>query len=109
MALAKVDSIVYYGNLIEGVFWIVMGVCFAASAVWCRYRTGRIIAALALVVFGCSDFVEMHTGAWWEPWWLMVWKGACNAVFAVLVVLYVRARRAARSGSARTEPTEPAG
>jgi hypothetical protein len=21
--------------------------------------------------------VEARTGAWWEPWWLFVWKALC--------------------------------
>ncbi|HUS48367.1 MAG TPA: hypothetical protein VNA25_07970 [Phycisphaerae bacterium] len=102
--MAKVESVAYYGNLIEGVFWIAMGAGFALSAIWCRHRLGRLIGAAALVAFGCSDFVEMQTGAWWDPWWLIVWKGACNLVFVVLVVLYVLARREekARSGSSTT-------
>ncbi len=36
---------------------------------------------LAFAVFGVSDLIEVQTGAWWEPWWLLVMKAACVLVF----------------------------
>ena len=60
-----------------------------------RRRQGRASAASAAVVFiafGVSDIVETTTGAWWRPWWLLVWKGVC---VLALLTLFVRWRRPA--------------
>jgi hypothetical protein len=32
---------------------------------------------LLFAFFGLSDLVEVTTGAWWRPWWLLAWKAAC--------------------------------
>ncbi|MHC4132622.1 MAG: hypothetical protein ACYSSP_06740 [Planctomycetota bacterium] len=47
-----------------------------------------IAASILLIAFGCSDFVEIRTGAWWRPWWLLVWKGGCLTGFAILLAWY---------------------
>ena len=50
--------------------------------------------------FGISDLVEMHSGAWWEPWWLATWKGACVVVMVLQLWQYARhKRRMAAQGS----------
>lgn len=69
------------GNAIEAVVWWVLGICMVIAA-YAKPVARRqcLIAAIALVLFGCSDIVEISTGAWWRPWWLLVWKGACIAV-----------------------------
>lgn len=36
---------------------------------------------LAFAAFGVSDLIEVQTGAWWEPWWLLALKAACVLVF----------------------------
>ena len=49
---------------------------------------------IGLMAFGVSDFVEMATGAWWEPWWLLVWKGICVGVFIYIFIhLYFERRQ----------------
>ncbi|HRX85012.1 MAG TPA: hypothetical protein P5572_08340 [Phycisphaerae bacterium] len=80
-------------NLIEAAFWIAVGAAFLIVAL--RRRQGRASAASAAVVFiafGVSDIVETTTGAWWRPWWLLVWKGVC---VLALLTLFVRWRRPA--------------
>jgi hypothetical protein len=39
-------------------------------------RLSRIAAAL-LVLFAVSDVIEIQTGAWWRPVWLLMLKGFC--------------------------------
>gem|GEM_PF-3089523 len=51
-----------------------------------RWTRGSAAASVFLALFGVSDFVEVHTGAWWRPWWLLAWKGDC--IFA-LAGIYV--------------------
>lgn len=42
-------------------------------------RLGRasVVLGVSLLVFGTSDLVEAHTGAWYSDWWLIAWKGIC--------------------------------
>jgi hypothetical protein len=47
--------------------------------------------ACVLVAFGFSDVVEIQTGAWWRPWWLLVWKGAC--LLAMLGMWWYRPKK----------------
>ncbi len=77
-------------NLVEAVFWILCGLGVVWSGVWgdVKYRLVFGLGAVLLILFGVSDWVEMGTGAWWRPWWLLVWKGGCLAGFWVLIVWY---------------------
>ena len=77
-------------NFFEGLFWIAASAYVIRKTVHGRIgpRPGAIGAAL-LFLFGISDFVEITTGAWWRPWWLLVWKGVC--LFG-LIGLYVAHR-----------------
>ena len=61
------------------------------------HRQLSVYAALAFLLFGLSDLVEIRTGAWWRPWWLLTWKGACLVAFAALYYAY--RRRAGNGGS----------
>ncbi len=75
-------------NLIEATLWIAIGAAFAVRALVRRDRWRRTCAAaaVAFVLFGLSDVVETSTGAWWRPWWLLVWKGGCIIAFVWLCV-----------------------
>jgi hypothetical protein len=86
-------GIEWTGNLVEGVFWSAVGVCFAVSMAAAPARRDKAVAAAVFILFGLSDFVEMQTGAWWEPWWLLAWKVACIAVMVALLGRYLRRRR----------------
>ena len=87
-------------NLIEAGFWIVLG--FAAM-LWPRAgreqrRIGRFIG-LWLIIFGLSDLVEMSTGAWYRPWWLLVWKALCLLMLALGIYWDRASRRGAIDAS----------
>ena len=75
-------------NLAEAGLWIVAGLLVLIL------RRGelrsRLILAITLLAFGVSDIVETQTGAWWRPWWLLLWKAAC--VLSLLVFLIRQAR-----------------
>ena len=83
-----------YSNYAEAVVWWVIG---AVVAVRCRrrgtFRGMRVLLAASLVAFGGSDVVEAHTGAWWNPWWLFVWKALCVLAFAI-ALFALKPRRA---------------
>ena len=83
-------------NYAEACLWVCLGV-----VAFVRMRRGgapraglrAFVLAAALLAFGGSDVVEAHTGTWWRPWWLLVWKGACLAVFLGVLVDQLRAKR----------------
>lgn len=88
------DEFFALSNYIEAGFWIVIGLICAGCAF---RRTGTIQrrcwqAAFTFAAFGCSDAVEADTGAWWGPWWLLVWKGLCVVVLLALLIDYWRRR-----------------
>ena len=78
-----------FANYAEAALWVIIGAGFLASAARARAaRRSKLVTALVFILFGASDVVEANTGAWWDPWWLLVWKGACIATFFALLVQY---------------------
>jgi len=83
------------GNQFEAALW------FAISAVllfkWgtfkSRPRPFSLSLPFAFAVFGVSDVIESHTGAWWDPWWLLVMKAGCVIVFFLAWRKYRRSKR----------------
>ena len=67
------------GNYIEAAFWVVVGILVFALGRRARPPLNRLAlpAAVLFVFFGLSDVVEAQTGAWWRPFWLLLWKGFC--------------------------------
>ncbi len=65
-------------NLAEGLFWIGIGL----ALLW-RSRSlenlvhPALFAGVIFLLFAVSDFIEMRTGSWFEPTWLMIWNLAC--------------------------------
>lgn len=82
-------------NHIEAVFWSAIGLGFAVAGL--RHagvvRRDCWVAAVTFLLFGCSDWVESMTGAWWRPWWLLVWKGLCIMALLWLLARYGRRRK----------------
>jgi hypothetical protein len=75
-------------NAVEAVFWIIIGILLFAGSrkLASRYPKNDIIALATLfVAFGASDSFEVHSGAWWRPWWLLAWK-TLNAIGLVFFV-----------------------
>jgi hypothetical protein len=91
-------------NHLEAGLWAVIGLLFLLGALRRRQGVRRmaVFAGVVFLAFGASDVVEVRTGAWWRPWWLLVWKTACVlAMFGLLVRYYVSQR------TARVESVEP--
>jgi peptidoglycan/LPS O-acetylase OafA/YrhL len=94
-----------WGNSIEAVFWVVVGVI-----VFCRsrrespaVRTVACVACAAFVLFGVSgvsDVIEIFTGAWYKPVGLLVFKAVC---LTTLVACYVRYRRVRSPSTAESQ------
>jgi hypothetical protein len=78
-------------NYLEAVLWWVMGVVILVAGVRRReHLRPAIVGSLTLVAFGLSDVVEVQTGAWWRPWWLLVWKAGCVGVLLLLLIRHTR-------------------
>jgi heme A synthase len=80
-----------WGNSIEAVFWVVVGVI-----VFCRSRREspavRTVACAAFVLFGVSDVIEIFTAAWYKPVGLLVFKAVCLTTLVACYVWYRRVR-----------------
>jgi hypothetical protein len=82
------------GNYIEAVLWCVIALGFGVQAIRKSgaIRTRCAQAAILFLLFGLSDVVEVQTGAWWRPWWLLLWKGGCVIGLGLLLIDRVRRR-----------------
>ncbi len=81
-------------NLLEGLLWLAI----AAGLTWrlCRDRSNadlKVVAALLFLTFGLSDFVEIQTGGWYKPWWLLAWKASNLVGFVIVYAMYRRRSR----------------
>ena len=86
-------------NYLEAGLWCAIGLVFVVVAsTRCETRPDSVIAAITFFIFGFSDVVEAQdfSGAWYRPWWLLIWKGLCVVVFVCLLVEHVRRRRRRR-------------
>jgi hypothetical protein len=90
-------------NALEAVLWTTMGLLFAikSSLHAGGARRRGLITACVLIVFGISDFVELHTGAWWRPWWLLVWKILCVVGLGAILCVWLLGRQKKVEGRAR--------
>lgn len=76
----KVDMF-NYGEAVLwlGISFLFLFRVFRKNAV---HRDLHLILVIGFFAFGISDLVEVQSGAWWRPWWLLLWKTACVAVLA---------------------------
>jgi hypothetical protein len=85
-------------NYVEAALWAIIGLEFLRRT--CKRTTQSrrltLCGAAAFILFGLSDVVEVRTGAWWHPWWLLIWKGACLVCFVLLLIAYQVRRRGNR-------------
>jgi hypothetical protein len=86
-------------NTLEAVLWWVLAalLLFAARTRPAWPRRTLWLAVGTLVAFGISDLVETRTGAWYHPWWLLVWKSACVVLLIYCAAELYRARRKERA------------
>jgi hypothetical protein len=82
-------------NLIEALLWagVAAGVLIFSKRLADRRRRIAYVAAAAFLLFGVSDLVEIYTGAWWKPVWLLLWKAGCIAGLLTCLTWYWRAKR----------------
>lgn len=91
--VSTIDPTFAFQNLVEASFGFAIGVAFLIAAAMKRLVRARLLGiAVTLVIFGASDIVESRTGAWWRPWWLLVWKATCVAALGWFAWRYYRGR-----------------
>ena len=98
-AVSTIDPTFVLFNRVEAGLWLVIAIALAMAAQRRRHvRRECVVAAIAFALFGISDLVETHTGAWWRPWWLLAWKFSCAFACFVLLKRHLT-RRTPASGS----------
>jgi hypothetical protein len=100
IVLASIDPTFVLLNRIEAGLWFVVALILLLALR--RRLSSRLLALLviALIAFGISDLVETRTGAWYRPWWLLLWKGVCVVIVGVFVIAAWRARQRTRTSTA---------
>lgn len=83
-------------NSVEAVIWVSIGFLLLVGlrkGVVNSSKTDVVVLSILFVMFGGSDVVEVFSGAWWRPWWLLVWK-TLNAIVLLLLAgkLYLAER-----------------
>lgn len=86
-------------NTVEALGWIIIGILLLLSLKKLAANSPKkdgVVLGILFVAFGASDVVEVYSGAWWKPWWLLIWK-TLNAIGLLCFTgkLYV-AERASR-------------
>mgnify|MGYP001227440322 CR=1 FL=1 len=89
------------GNRIECLIWALIALIFLFRTFsFTDYRRSLCYTcAAAFFLFGLSDLVEVRTGAWYTPWWLLVWKIACAVVFITCFMVYLKRRKKVREAA----------
>jgi hypothetical protein len=81
-------------NCIEALWWIGLGVTVLILAL---KRTAKKVilffGATILILFGISDFIEIQTGVWWKPLWLLMWKAGCIIIGISCMIFYFKKGR----------------
>ena len=64
-------------NSVEALVWVTIGVLLLLSFKKLAANSPKkdgVVLGILFVAFGASDVVEVYSGAWWRPWWLLIWK-----------------------------------
>lgn len=99
-------------NVAEAAWWFLMAVVVRIYWQSCKGLTPRLrdVLVVFLVGFGISDLIEMQTGAWWRPVWLLLLKAVCliGLLTCGLIVWRNRARTAnvVVHAAKRTDPED---
>lgn len=69
-------------NSVEALIWVSIGLILLVGAKKGALNSSKkdaLVLSSLFLTFGVSDVVEVFSGAWWRPWWLLIWK-ILNAV-----------------------------
>jgi len=84
-------------NYIEASLWFLIAAALALTAYRATssspYFLNTTVASLAFFLFGVSDILEAHTGAWWRPHSLLLLKGVCIVILVGCLSSYFKTKR----------------
>ena len=99
---AEVESVVRVHRLfnwIEGAIWMGVGSVLAwKHRRWHKSNLPALVAAVAFVLFGITDWIETQTGSWFRPTWLLVWNVGCVVALVACYVWHRREKRRSAGG-----------
>lgn len=85
-------------NTVEAALWLGIGLALALVP---RIRglssANRAALVVSYLLFGVSDLIELRTGAFWRPWWLLLFKAVCLAGIVTGMTIWLRRRRSTPS------------
>lgn len=86
-------NLAQFGNLIEAITWLGIAVALLIKSrkTSSNARLLQVLAA-SFALFGVSDVIEIQTGAWWRPVWLLALKAGCVLIFAGGFWRYLKSR-----------------
>ena len=81
-------------NYFEIVLWSLFGLVMLIKSRDSNPNQTHIfyISSIAFFLFAMSDYIEIQTGAWWNPWWLFVMKAACVIAFIFCFIKYFKTK-----------------
>lgn len=87
-------NIIQRFNLLEAIFWFTLSLfCFflwsfkkKSNSVQKKYP---LLLSLIIFIFGITDLIEIKSGAWWRPIWLLLLKSIC---LIGIIVVFVKWR-----------------
>ena len=79
-------------NLCEAGLWLLLAAAIALRVALGSTRHARLglIVAAVLVAFAGTDLVEVRSGAWFRPWWLLLYNSLCVTALLGCWVYYRR-------------------
>jgi succinate-acetate transporter protein len=85
-------------NLFEAIVWFLMSLFFLLSAYRKKIVAGQkkifVFLSVIFVIFGISDLIEMRTGHWSKPLWLLLLKIGCViGIFIGIAIIYMRKKK----------------
>lgn len=84
-------------NILEGLFWIMCGVVLLLfkNKVLTQKKSLPYFAALSLIFFGLTDFIEVYTNQsfFLEGYqWLLLLKAICLVCTVICLIIYIISR-----------------
>lgn len=79
-------------NFLEAGLWISIAAALLVYSIRSESKQRKMayVAIAALFMFGISDIIEVYTGAWWKPPWLLLLKALCVLALVVCLISYVK-------------------
>ena len=87
---------VFAFNAFETVLWTVIGLVLLGRSSQADSRIRTVVAGITFLLFAISEVIEMQTGAWWRPIWLLLLKAVCIVTLVCIAVIHFRAVKASK-------------